>query len=53
MSASMLTMEALVCVLLVVVVVLCYRLWKLRQVGGPRRSCGMFPPTAGTVGGTV
>ena len=34
MSASMLLMVALVGVLLVVVVALCYRLWKLRQVGG-------------------
>jgi len=34
MSASMLFMVALVCVLLVVVVALFYRLWKLRQVGG-------------------
>jgi uncharacterized protein DUF2550 len=34
MSASMLIMVALVGVLAVVVVVLCYRLWKLRQVGG-------------------
>ncbi len=30
----MLFMVALVCVLLVVVVALFYRLWKLRQVGG-------------------
>ena len=34
MSASMLFMVALVGVLLLVVVALCYRLWKLRQVGG-------------------
>ncbi|WP_170980990.1 DUF2550 domain-containing protein [Mycolicibacterium sp. CR10] len=34
MSASMLFMVALVGVLLVVVVALSYRLWKLRQVGG-------------------
>jgi hypothetical protein len=34
MSASMLFMVALVCVLLVAVVALSYRLWKLRQVGG-------------------
>ena len=34
MSAYTLTMEALVGVLLIVVVALCYRLWKLRQVGG-------------------
>ena len=34
MSASMIVMAALVCVLLLVVVALCYRLWKLRQVGG-------------------
>lgn len=34
MSASMIVMAALVGVLLLVVVALCYRLWKLRQVGG-------------------
>src|SRR3984885_9357250 len=34
MSASMLVMVALVGVLLLVVVALTYRLWKLRQVGG-------------------
>src|SRR3954452_10006701 len=34
MSASMMVMAALVGVLLLVVVALCYRLWKLRQVGG-------------------
>ena len=34
MSVSMLIMAALVGVLLLVVVALCYRLWKLRQVGG-------------------
>ena len=34
MSASMIVMVALVGVLLFVVVALCYRLWKLRQVGG-------------------
>ena len=34
MSASMMIMVALVGVLLLVVVALCYRLWKLRQVGG-------------------
>ena len=34
MSASMLFMVALVGVLLLIVVALCYRLWKLRQVGG-------------------
>ncbi len=34
MSASMLIMVALVGVLLLVVVALSYRLWKLRQVGG-------------------
>ena len=34
MSASMLLMVALVGVLLFVTVALCYRLWKLRQVGG-------------------
>ena len=33
MSASMMFMVALVGVLLLVVVALCYRLWKLRQVG--------------------
>jgi hypothetical protein len=34
MSAPMLIMAALVGVLLCVVIVLCYRLWKLRQLGG-------------------
>src|SRR5258708_6650903 len=34
MSASMMAMVALIGVLLFVVVALCYRLWKLRQVGG-------------------
>src|SRR4029077_13002190 len=34
MSASMMAMVALVGVLLFIVVALCYRLWKLRQVGG-------------------
>ena len=34
MSASMIVMAALVGVLLLVVVALSYRLWKLRQVGG-------------------
>jgi hypothetical protein len=34
MSVSMLFMVALIGVLLVVVVMMCYRLWKLRQVGG-------------------
>jgi len=34
MSASMMIMVALVGVLLFVVAALCYRLWKLRQVGG-------------------
>src|ERR1700692_3120388 len=34
MSASMIVMVALVGVLLFVVIALCYRLWKLRQVGG-------------------
>ena len=34
MSASMIVMVALVCVLLLVVLALSYRLWKLRQVGG-------------------
>lgn len=34
MSASMITMVALIGVLLLVVLALSYRLWKLRQVGG-------------------
>jgi hypothetical protein len=34
MSASMMVMAALVGVLLLIVLALCYRLWKLRQVGG-------------------
>jgi hypothetical protein len=34
MSVPMLIMVALIGVLLVVVVMMCYRLWKLRQVGG-------------------
>src|SRR3977135_3719151 len=34
MSASIMAMVALIVVLLFVVVALCYRLWKLRQVGG-------------------
>ena len=53
MSASMIVMAALVGVLLLVVVALTYRLWKLRQVAAPRRSCATFPPSAATVGATA
>ena len=47
MSASMLIMVALVGVLLLVVVALCYRLWKLRQVGGTAAILRDFPAVGG------
>ncbi|MGD9622881.1 MAG: DUF2550 domain-containing protein [Mycolicibacterium sp.] len=47
MSASMLFMVALVGVLLVVVVVLGYRLWKLRQIGGTAAILRDFPAVGG------
>ena len=47
MSASMLIMAALVGVLLLVVIALCYRLWKLRQVGGTAAILRDFPAVGG------
>ena len=47
MSASMLIMVALVGVLLLVVIALCYRLWKLRQVGGTAAILRDFPAVGG------
>ncbi|MGN7781648.1 DUF2550 domain-containing protein [Mycolicibacterium sp. 22603] len=47
MSASMLFMVALVGVLLLAVVVLGYRLWKLRQVGGTAAILRDFPADGG------
>ena len=47
----MFVMAALVCVLLLAVVALSYRLWKLRQAGRPR-SCVTLPRSAATAGGT-
>ena len=43
----MLIMVALVGVLLLVVVALCYRLWKLRQVGGTAAILRDFPAVGG------
>jgi hypothetical protein len=43
----MIVMVALVCVLLLVVSALCYRLWKLRQVGGTAAILRDFPAVAG------
>ena len=47
MSASMLIMVALVGVLLLVVVALSYRLWKLRQVGGTAAILRDYPAVGG------
>ena len=47
MSASMMVMVALVGVLLLVVIALCYRLWKLRQVGGTAAILRDFPAVGG------
>src|SRR5690242_20102602 len=47
MSASMMIMVALVGVLLLVVAALCYRLWKLRQVGGTAAILRDFPAVGG------
>ncbi|WP_395310598.1 DUF2550 domain-containing protein [Mycobacterium sp. AMU20-3851] len=47
MSASMMFMVALVGVLLVAVVALGYRLWKLRQVGGTAAILRDFPAVGG------
>ena len=47
MSASMLIMVALIGVLLLVVVALCYRLWKLRQVGGTAAILRDIPAVGG------
>src|SRR3954469_25318122 len=47
MSASMLVMAALVGVLLLVVLALSYRLWKLRQVGGTAAILRDFPAVGG------
>jgi len=43
----MLVMVALVGVLLLVVVALCYRLWKLRQVGGTAAILRDYPAVGG------
>ena len=53
MSASMVFMVALVGVLLLVVVALGYRLWKLRRWAAPPRSCATSPPSAATAGATA
>lgn len=47
MSASMMVMVALVGVLLLVVFALCYRLWKLRQVGGTAAILRDIPASGG------
>ncbi|HEX7427154.1 MAG TPA: DUF2550 domain-containing protein [Mycobacterium sp.] len=47
MSVTMLLMAALVGVLGLVVVALCYRLWKLRQVGGTAAILRDFPAVGG------
>lgn len=47
MSASMMVMVALVGVLLVVVIALSYRLWKLRQVGGSAAILRDIPAVGG------
>ena len=48
----MVAMVVLVVVLGLAVLALSYRLLKLRQ-GGQRRSCGTFPRSVVTVGGTA
>ena len=52
MSASMMFMVALIGVLLVVVVALTYRLWKLVRSAGPPPSCVTYLRSADTAGGT-
>ncbi|AMO62701.1 Protein of uncharacterised function (DUF2550) [Mycolicibacterium phlei] len=47
MSALMYVMVALICVLLLVVVALCYRLWKLRKVGGTAAILRDYPADGG------
>src|ERR1700759_1497862 len=47
MSAPMMIMVALVGVLLLVVIALCYRLWKLRQVGGTAAILRDYPAVGG------
>src|ERR1044072_71196 len=47
MSVPMFLMVALIGVLLVVVVMMCYRLWKLRQVGGTAAILRDVPAVAG------
>ena len=47
MSASMMIMVALVGVLLLVVVALTYRLWKLRQIGGSAAILRDIPAVGG------
>ncbi|MGV0809603.1 DUF2550 domain-containing protein [Mycolicibacterium setense] len=47
MSAPMIGMVALICVLLLVVAALSYRLWKLRQVGGTAAILRDFPASGG------
>src|SRR6185437_3733854 len=47
MSASMMIMAALVGVLLLIVLALCYRLWKLRQVGGSAAILRDIPAVGG------
>ncbi|MGW4096814.1 DUF2550 domain-containing protein [Mycobacterium sp. NPDC004974] len=48
MSAPMIGMVALVCVLLLLVGALSYRLWKLRQVGGTAAILRDFPAEGGS-----
>ncbi|MDV3124711.1 DUF2550 domain-containing protein [Mycobacterium sp. 21AC1] len=47
MSASMIVMVALICVLLLAVCALSYRLWKLRQVGGTAAILRDYPAVGG------
>lgn len=47
MSALMYVMVALICVLLLVVAALCYRLWKLRKVGGTAAILRDYPADGG------
>lgn len=47
MSASMIIMVALVCVLMLAVSALSYRLWKLRQVGGTAAILRDYPAVGG------
>ncbi len=53
MSASMWIMVALVGVLLLVVLALGFRLWKMRQGGTPRPSCGTPPQSVVMAGDTA